>query len=73
MTRTAISLFFSLVAPDSVLLGRAVQDQMHIVTLLNYTAFGFIVTFLISKRAYVKVKSTWRSEGLYQEESVCCM
>ena len=43
------------------------------VTLLNYTTFGFVVTFLISKRAYVKVKSTWRSEGLYQEGSVCCM
>ena len=27
----------------------------------------------ISKRAYVKVKSAWRSEGLYKEEaSVVC-
>ena len=47
--------------------------QLRTVTLLNYTTFGFVVTFLISKRAYVKVKSTWRSEGLYQEGSVCCM
>ena len=35
--------------------------------------FGFVVTFLISKRANVKVQSTLRSEGLYQEGSVCCL
>ena len=34
---------------------------------------GLLRRIIISERAYVKVKSAWRSEGLYEEEaSVVC-
>ena len=40
---------------------------------LTTQRLGVLQRFLISKRACVKVKSAWRSKGLYKEEaSVVC-